>query len=101
MALLTLLSCLLLTAVSSTEEDTPSVMRTRPVLLMPGFAASQLQSWSSHQCKTGFHNTLHRDIKVGDRLWLDVARVLGQQECWIECMKLNITTQDDVECKLR
>jgi hypothetical protein len=76
-------------------------MRTRPVLLMPGFASSQLQSWSHHRCETGFRKNLYRDIKFGDRLWIDVARVLAQGDCWLRCMKLDMTTQDELECKLR
>ncbi|KAL4152498.1 hypothetical protein PRNP1_001952 [Phytophthora ramorum] len=88
----------LLAAVVAAKDG---VMRTRPVLLMPGFASSQLQSWSHHRCETGFRKNLYRDINFGDRLWVDVARVLAQGDCWIRCMKLDITTQDELECKLR
>ncbi|CAH0489731.1 unnamed protein product [Peronospora farinosa] len=89
----------LLTATGSSIQE--GVMRTRPILLVPGFASSQLESWSSHRCKTSFHNNLYREIKFGDRMWIDVARVLAQTECWINCMKLDHITQDEVECKLR
>ncbi|KAE8995926.1 hypothetical protein PF011_g16115 [Phytophthora fragariae] len=98
-ALLGLLLALALAATTAAKDG--GVMRTRPVLLMPGFASSQLQSWSHHRCKTGFRNNLFRDIKFGDRLWIDVARVLSQSDCWLQCMKLDITTQEELECKLR
>ncbi|RLN54861.1 hypothetical protein BBJ29_002468 [Phytophthora kernoviae] len=75
--------------------------KTRPVLIMPGFASSQLQSWSHRRCESGFRKNLYRDVNIGDRLWLDVARVLAQSDCWIRCMKLDITSQDELECKLR
>ncbi|CAI5734160.1 unnamed protein product [Hyaloperonospora brassicae] len=77
------------------------VERTRPVLLVPGFASSQLQSWSQYRCNSGFSSSLYRDVSFGDRLWVDVARVLAQTECWIRCLKLDLPTQDEVECKLR
>ncbi|KAL3666109.1 hypothetical protein V7S43_008900 [Phytophthora oleae] len=93
-----LLLLLLLVACAAAKDG---VMRTRPVLLMPGFASSQLQSWSHHRCETGFRKNLYRDINFGDRVWLDVARVLAQGDCWIRCMKLDITTQEELECKLR
>ncbi|POM61609.1 Phospholipid-diacylglycerol acyltransferase Plh1, partial [Phytophthora palmivora] len=93
-----LLMLVLLAATAAAKEG---VMRTRPVLLMPGFASSQLQSWSHSRCETGFRKNLYRDIKFGDRLWVDVARVLAQGDCWIRCMKLDITTQEERECKLR
>ncbi|KAI9998711.1 hypothetical protein PInf_003300 [Phytophthora infestans] len=97
MALRLLLLASLLVLTFSKE----GVMRTRPVLLMPGFASSQLQSWSHRRCETGFRKNLYRDIKFGDRVWVDVARVLAQSDCWIRCMKLDITTQEELECKLR
>ncbi|CEG47269.1 phospholipid sterol acyl transferase 1 [Plasmopara halstedii] len=78
-----------------------NAMQTRPVLLIPGFASSQLQSWSHYRCATGFRNNLFRDINFGDRVWVDVARVLAQSDCWIDCMKLDIATQEERVCKLR
>jgi hypothetical protein len=41
--------------------------RTRPVLLLPGFASSQLQAWSHSRCETGFRKNLYRDVNIGDR----------------------------------
>ena len=103
--LLTLLPLLLGTlALSSATDWTPKasqIERTRPVLLIPGFASSQLQSWSQYRCESGFSSKLYREIKFGDRLWVDLARVLAQTECWIRCLKLELPTQDELECKLR
>lgn len=76
-------------------------MRTRPVLIMPGFASSQLQSWSHRRCESGFRKNLYPDVNVGDRVWIDVARVIAQSDCWVRCMKLDITSQEELECKLR
>lgn len=99
--------------------------RTRPVLLLPGFASSQLQAWSHSRCETGFRKNLYRDVNIGDRasalpscaatfvprltrpvldvtgLWIDIGRVLAQSDCWISCMKLDITSQNETHCKLR
>uniref|UniRef100_A0AAV1TYF5 Phospholipid:diacylglycerol acyltransferase n=1 Tax=Peronospora matthiolae TaxID=2874970 RepID=A0AAV1TYF5_9STRA len=103
--LVTLLQHLLGTlALSSATDWTPKaaqVERTRPVLLIPGFASSQLQSWSQYRCTSGFSSNLYREIEFGDRLWVDLARVLAQTECWIRCLKLELPTQDELECKLR
>jgi hypothetical protein len=34
-------------------------------------------------------------------LWIDIGRVLAQSDCWISCMKLDITSQNETHCKLR
>ncbi|KAI9921323.1 hypothetical protein PsorP6_000862 [Peronosclerospora sorghi] len=74
----------------------------RPVLLIPGFASSQLHAWSHVRCETtGLGTPLYRNVQVGDRVWIDVARVVAQAACWVQCLALNLTTQEEVECKLR
>ena len=45
-------------------------------------------------------------IEVGDRVWLDIQKVLHhnifEERCWIKCMSLDILEQTDpVDCKLR
>lgn len=98
--------------------------KTRPVLLLPGFASSQLQSWSHRRCEKGFRKNLYRDVNIGDRtlavsqirhrrivvanarskrtgLWIDIGRVLAQSDCWISCMQLHTANQSEVDCKLR
>lgn len=34
-------------------------------------------------------------------LWIDVARILAQSDCWIRCMKLHPANQSEIACKLR
>ncbi|KAF1334164.1 Phospholipid sterol acyl transferase 1, partial [Globisporangium splendens] len=81
------------------QED--SVLQTRPVLLIPGFASTQLNAWKKVSCKNSFQKNLYRDVNIGDRLWIDVARILAQGDCWVQCMKLHMVNQSEVECKLR
>jgi hypothetical protein len=46
------------------EKATPR----RPVVLIPGFASTQLVAWRKHSCSHGgIQKNLYRDIKVGDR----------------------------------
>ncbi|RLN96699.1 hypothetical protein BBJ28_00006507 [Nothophytophthora sp. Chile5] len=94
---------LLLAAVPAWAAGNPKQEkeRTRPVLLVPGFASSQLQAWSHTRCESGFRKNLYRDVNIGDRLWIDVARVLAQGDCWIRCLQLHIANQTEIECKLR
>lgn len=34
-------------------------------------------------------------------LWIDVARILAQGDCWVRCMKLHMANQSEIDCKLR
>jgi hypothetical protein len=47
------------------QED--SVLQTRPVLLIPGFASTQLNAWKKVSCKNSFQKNLYRDVNIGDR----------------------------------
>ncbi|DAZ93869.1 TPA: hypothetical protein N0F65_008135 [Lagenidium giganteum] len=73
----------------------------RPVLFLPGFASSQLHAWKKHSCSHSIQKNLYRDVNVGDRLWIDAARILAQGECWRRCLQLHTANQSEVECKLR
>lgn len=123
---LLLVSWLLLAALAVAIGPVAGEPKTRPVLLLPGFASSQLQAWRHSRCETGFRKNLYRDVNIGDRksrrgfypqvhckrrlpmeiqhvagLWIDIGRVLAQSDCWISCMKLDITSQNETHCKLR
>ncbi|KAJ0400288.1 hypothetical protein P43SY_006128 [Pythium insidiosum] len=74
---------------------------TRPVVLIPGFASSQLVAWKKHACNHTIQRNLYRDVNVGDRIWLDATRVLAQSDCWLRCMRLDQRSQADAECRLR
>ncbi|RLN90017.1 hypothetical protein BBJ28_00006147 [Nothophytophthora sp. Chile5] len=67
--LLLLEIALLLAAVPAWAAGSPKQEkeRTRPVLLVPGFASSQLQAWSHTRCESGFRKNLYRDVNIGDR----------------------------------
>lgn len=51
-----------------TNQD--QVLQTRPVLLIPGFASSQLLAWKKVTCKNSFQKNLYRDVNIGDRACL-------------------------------
>ncbi|TMW65821.1 hypothetical protein Poli38472_003586 [Pythium oligandrum] len=103
MRVLVLLLALLymLGVVSAKGEAKKEVIQTRPVLLIPGFASSQLHAWKKTRCNHAIQKNLYRDVNVGDRLWIDVTRILAQGECWLSCMKLHMVNQSEVACKLR
>lgn len=44
--------------------------RTRPVMLIPGFASSQLHAWNRRTCIHAFQKNLYRDVNIGDRTCL-------------------------------
>ncbi|TYZ68578.1 hypothetical protein PybrP1_009025 [[Pythium] brassicae (nom. inval.)] len=83
------------------ESDEQPALRTQPVLLIPGFASSQLHSWKHVSCEHGIQKNLYRDVNIGDRLWIDIARILAQSDCWVRCMKLHAANQSEIACKLR
>lgn len=66
------------------------------VLLLPGFASSQLYNWRFKDCFPFSYN-------LADRVWIDVAKILGAPTCWVECMKLVPEDLSDPPngCKLR
>ncbi|KAL6071761.1 Phospholipid--sterol O-acyltransferase [Balamuthia mandrillaris] len=68
----------------------------RAVLMIPGFASSQLYNWKYFKCYGV------SDWALGDRLWLDVRKLVAAPECWLTCMTLNADDQSDgPECKVR
>ncbi|OQR90421.1 hypothetical protein ACHHYP_05520 [Achlya hypogyna] len=68
-----------------------------PVVLIPGLASSQLHAWKNERC----HGSIGHEVRIGDRMWIDVGRLLSQPDCWERCMKLHVRNQSDVACKLR
>ncbi|CAK4757743.1 unnamed protein product [Aphanomyces euteiches] len=77
-------------AAAAPEED------ILPVLIIPGYASSQLHAWRSERC-----GALGQDVSIGDRVWVNVAHLIAQKDCWIKCMSLHVEDQSDVSCKLR
>src|SRR3989338_498343 len=67
-----------------------------PLLLIPGFAGSQLYAWREQKC-----NGL-LSLQPGGRIWLDVRKLMASQSCWLECMLLD-KDQNDLpnSCKAR
>ncbi|ETV96537.1 hypothetical protein H310_10248 [Aphanomyces invadans] len=83
----------LLHFVAATQSHDTAVL---PVLLIPGYASTQLHAWRSERC-----SGLGHDVAVGDRVWINLAHLIGQKECWLKCMSLRLEDQGDVSCKLR
>lgn len=54
-------------------------LRTRPVLLIPGFASSQLHAWKRVTCAHSIQKNLYRDVNIGDRtsLLLELHRCIA------------------------
>ena len=74
-------------------------VRKRPLILIPGFASTQLVAWKEKAC-------LGIDIEIGERLWVNLEKILNSRilgpACWLECMLLDIVEQTDPpDCKLR
>ncbi|KAF0720336.1 Aste57867_391 [Aphanomyces stellatus] len=67
-----------------------------PVLIIPGYASTQLHAWRSERC-----GALGQEVSIGDRVWVNVAHLLAQKECWLRCMSLKMEDQSDIGCKLR
>lgn len=57
------------------SSDKPQALRTRPVLLIPGFASSQLHAWKKVTCSHSIQKNLYRDVNIGDRTYLLVYLV--------------------------
>jgi len=74
---------------SSTPRPQRNPIAPLPVVLIPGFAGTRLNAWSPKGCmgNLGFN--------VGDRVWLDTAKVVGLGSCWLECMMLSPYNMSD------
>jgi len=66
-----------------------------PIFMIPSMAGSRLRTWSHRHCSALV------DFNVGGTVWLDVKRMLLATNCWINCIKLDPTTQDDKDCVVR
>eukprot|EP01083_Nonionella_stella_P149992 477120_1 len=66
-----------------------------PIIMIPGFASSRLQSWSTVNCGT-------MQLNPRSPVWLDIMTVVTARSCWIMCMSLDpMTSGDNPQCKLR
>ncbi|EQC30059.1 hypothetical protein SDRG_12334 [Saprolegnia diclina VS20] len=88
---------LVLAAVSVVAANASPKRQVLPVVLIPGLASSQLHAWKNERC----HGSIGQEVKIGDRMWIDVGRLLSQTDCWERCMKLHTRNQSDIACKLR
>lgn len=73
------------------EAEQQSELRTRPVLLIPGFASSQLHAWSRVSCDHSIQKNLYRDVNIGDRACVYDVGVLVRMERY--------GGADDVRCR--
>eukprot|EP01121_Diplochlamys_sp_Union-15-3_P021406 TRINITY_DN8664_c0_g1_i1.p1 TRINITY_DN8664_c0_g1~~TRINITY_DN8664_c0_g1_i1.p1 ORF type:complete len:364 (+),score=29.98 TRINITY_DN8664_c0_g1_i1:52-1143(+) len=90
-----LLVAFLLQKVES-RSTKPKQLSPRPILLLPGFASSQLYNWKEKDCPGPIN------FNVGDRVWIDVTKVFSAPWCWLDCILLDTETQTEVKgCKAR
>ncbi|KAB1199221.1 Phospholipid--sterol O-acyltransferase [Morella rubra] len=67
------------------------------VIIIPGFASTQLRAWSMLNCAYSPLNFNPLDL-----VWLDTTKLLSAVNCWLKCMWLDPYNQTDhPECKSR
>jgi len=67
-----------------------------PVVLFPGFASTQLLTWSRVECQG-----VPSSFPVGSRVWLNLPMIVGAHNCWMNSMKLDPLLQRDIGSRTR
>ena len=101
-ARLFLVLALVLSSNAGQDEERRRIRRP-PIVIVPGFASSQLHAFRKTTCRGIFGDGLYRDIHEGERVWVDAALFVGNRAFWLKCLALNATTQADPEgsCRAR
>jgi Lecithin:cholesterol acyltransferase len=74
------------------EEEEDRAAYPLPLLILPGFASTQLYSWRQQRCSA------LRSFEAGSRIWLDISKPLVHftKACWLRCMSLSVPLQRDL-----